>query len=119
MAEALIKFTDVSFSYGADSAQELEALAGINLEIAAGEFVAVLGHNGSGKSTLAKHINALLVPTSGSVVVGGIDTKDADRVWEIRQTAGMVFQNPDNQLVATTVEEDVAFWTGKPWYSYS
>ncbi|HHT37607.1 MAG: energy-coupling factor transporter ATPase [Candidatus Wallacebacter cryptica] len=109
MAEALIKFTDVSFSYGADSAQELEALAGINLEIAAGEFVAVLGHNGSGKSTLAKHINALLVPTSGSVVVGGIDTKDADRVWEIRQTAGMVFQNPDNQLVATTVEEDVAF----------
>lgn len=109
MAEALIKFADVSFSYGADSAQELEALAGINLEIAAGEFVAVLGHNGSGKSTLAKHINALLVPTSGSVVVGGIDTKDADRVWEIRQTAGMVFQNPDNQLVATTVEEDVAF----------
>ena len=69
----------------------------------------MLGHNGSGKSTLAKHINALRVPTSGSVVVGGIDTKDADRVWEIRQTAAMVFQNPDNQLVATTVEEDVAF----------
>lgn len=109
MAEALIKFTDVSFSYSADSPQEFEALTGINLEIEAGEFVAVLGHNGSGKSTLAKHINALLVPTAGNVVVAGIDTRDFDRVWEIRQNVGMVFQNPDNQLVATTVEEDVAF----------
>lgn len=109
MAEAIIKFTDVSFSYSADSPQEFEALTGINLEIEAGEFVAVLGHNGSGKSTLAKHINALLVPTAGNVVVAGIDTRDFDRVWEIRQNVGMVFQNPDNQLVATTVEEDVAF----------
>ena len=105
MAEAIIKFTDVSFSYSADSPQEFEALTGINLEIEAGEFVAVLGHNGSGKSTLAKHINALLVPTAGNVVVAGIDTRDFDRVWEIRQNVGMVFQNPDNQLVATTVEK--------------
>ena len=109
MAEALIKFVDVSFSYSSDSEHGLEALTGINLEIDDGEFVAVLGHNGSGKSTLAKHINALLVPTSGTVFVAGIDTQDADRLWEIRQNVGMVFQNPDNQLVATTVEEDVAF----------
>lgn len=109
MAEALIKFVDVSFSYSSDSEHGLEALTGINLEIDDGEFVAVLGHNGSGKSTLAKHINALLVPTSGKVFVAGIDTQDADRLWEIRQNVGMVFQNPDNQLVATTVEEDVAF----------
>jgi len=109
VAEALIKFVDVSFSYSSDSEHGLEALTGINLEIDDGEFVAVLGHNGSGKSTLAKHINALLVPTSGTVFVAGIDTQDADRLWEIRQNVGMVFQNPDNQLVATTVEEDVAF----------
>ncbi len=107
--ESLIKFIDVSFSYSSDLEHGLEALAGINLEIEDGEFVAVLGHNGSGKSTLAKHINALLVPTSGKVVVAGIDTQDPERLWEIRQNVGMVFQNPDNQLVATTVEEDVAF----------
>lgn len=109
MADALIRFVDVSFSYSSDLEHGFEALAGINLEIADGEFVAVLGHNGSGKSTLAKHINALLVPTSGKVFVAGIDTQDGERLWEIRQKVGMVFQNPDNQLVATTVEEDVAF----------
>ncbi len=81
----------------------------MNLEIFEHEFVAVLGHNGSGKSTLAKHVNALLLPTSGKVVVNGLDTLDQEKVWEIRQQIGMVFQNPDNQLVATTVEEDVAF----------
>ncbi|MFY9203343.1 MAG: energy-coupling factor transporter ATPase, partial [Limnochordia bacterium] len=102
-------FVDVSFSYSSDAEHELEALADINLDIDDGEFVAVLGHNGSGKSTLAKHMNALLVPTSGKVYVAGIDTQNAERLWEIRQMVGMVFQNPDNQLVATTVEEDVAF----------
>jgi energy-coupling factor transport system ATP-binding protein len=107
--DALIRFVDVSFSYSSDAEHELEALADINLDIDDGEFVAVLGHNGSGKSTLAKHMNALLVPTSGKVYVAGIDTQNAERLWEIRQMVGMVFQNPDNQLVATTVEEDVAF----------
>ena len=81
----------------------------MSLDVQPGEFVAVLGHNGSGKSTLAKHFNAILLPTSGTVYVGGIDTKEEERLYEIRQTAGMVFQNPDNQLVATIVEEDVAF----------
>lgn len=79
------------------------------MEINKGEFVAVVGHNGSGKSTLAKHLNALLVPTSGNVVVEGINTQDKEQVWEIRRHVGMVFQNPDNQLVATVVEDDIAF----------
>ena len=84
-------------------------LRGLDLQIPRGQFVAVLGHNGSGKSTLAKHFNAILLPTSGDVVVCGINTKDDDRLFDIRQQVGMVFQNPDNQIVATIVEEDVAF----------
>ena len=84
-------------------------LKGLDLTIPAGEFVAVLGHNGSGKSTLAKHFNAILLPTEGDVLVCGINTKDEDRLFDIRQQVGMVFQNPDNQIVATIVEEDVAF----------
>ena len=84
-------------------------LKGLDLMIPAGEFAAVLGHNGSGKSTLAKHFNAILLPTEGDVVVCGINTKDEDRLFDIRQQVGMVFQNPDNQIVATIVEEDVAF----------
>ena len=84
-------------------------LKGLDLTIPAGEFAAVLGHNGSGKSTLAKHFNAILLPTEGDVVVCGINTKDEDRLFDIRQQVGMVFQNPDNQIVATIVEEDVAF----------
>ncbi len=84
-------------------------LKGLDLEIPSGQFVAVLGHNGSGKSTLAKHFNAILLPTSGDVIVCGINTKDEDRLFDIRQQVGMVFQNPDNQIVATIVEEDVAF----------
>jgi energy-coupling factor transport system ATP-binding protein len=112
--QPLIRFEDVSFVYSKrgqedDSLEEWQALKEINLDIYEGEFVAVLGHNGSGKSTLAKHSNALLLPTSGRVLVGGLDTQDSERIWEIRQMVGMVFQNPDNQLVATTVEEDVAF----------
>ncbi|HKM43009.1 MAG TPA: energy-coupling factor transporter ATPase [Limnochordia bacterium] len=110
MREPLIRFTDVNFIYAKTHGGEgLIALKDVSLEIFDGEFVAVLGHNGSGKSTLAKHVNALLTPTSGQVVVAGLDTVDQEKVWEIRQKVGMVFQNPDNQLVATTVEEDVAF----------
>ena len=85
------------------------AVDNVDLDIAAGEFVAILGHNGSGKSTFAKHINALLQPTGGTLWVKGMNTQEEGLIWEIRQTAGMVFQNPDNQLVATVVEEDIAF----------
>lgn len=85
------------------------ALRGINLEVGRGEFLAIIGENGSGKSTLAKHFNALLLPSEGEVRVDGMDTRDPRFLWEIRRRVGMVFQNPDNQLVATTVEEDVAF----------
>lgn len=81
----------------------------VSLDIAQGEFIAILGHNGSGKSTLAKHINAILNPTEGTVWVDGMDTAEESRVWEIRQTAGMVFQNPDNQIIGQVVEEDVGF----------
>ncbi len=88
---------------------KVAALKGVDIEIEPGEFVVVLGHNGSGKSTFAKHINALLQPTGGALWVKGMDTREGERVWDIRQTAGMVFQNPDNQLVATVVEEDIAF----------
>jgi energy-coupling factor transport system ATP-binding protein len=85
------------------------ALDDISIDIKKGEFIVILGRNGSGKSTLAKHINALMVPTSGKVIVDGLDTSNEDNVWTVRNKAGMVFQNPDNQLVATIVEEDVAF----------
>lgn len=81
----------------------------VSLDIAQGEFIAILGHNGSGKSTLAKHINAILNPTEGTVWVDGMDTSEEDKLWEIRQTAGMVFQNPDNQIIGQVVEEDVGF----------
>lgn len=86
-----------------------KALDDVSITISKGDFVAILGHNGSGKSTLAKHINALLVPTEGTLFVDGMDTKDEEKIWEIRQAAGMVFQNPDNQIIATVVEEDVGF----------
>jgi len=86
-----------------------EALKGVSLTIEDGEFLAILGHNGSGKSTLAKHLNGLLLPTEGEVLVDGMDTRNPEVFWHIRQHVGMVFQNPDNQLVATSVEEDTAF----------
>lgn len=85
------------------------AVDGVDLDIQAGEFVAVLGHNGSGKSTFAKHINALLLPTEGTIWIDGIDTSKEAELWKVRQKAGMVFQNPDNQIIGTSVEEDVAF----------
>ena len=85
------------------------AIYDLSLEVKPGQFIGVLGHNGSGKSTLAKHLNALLLPTGGTVWIGGYDTKDSGHLWDIRQTAGMVFQNPDNQIIASVVEEDVGF----------
>ena len=85
------------------------AVDGVSIQIEKGDFVAILGHNGSGKSTLAKHMNAILTPTGGTMWVDGNDTRDEDRLWEIRQSAGMVFQNPDNQIIGTIVEEDVGF----------
>lgn len=102
----IISFKNVHFTYPGD---DQESLCGIDLDIAAGSFVAVLGHNGSGKSTLAKHMNAILVHDEGQVLIDGIDTADEDRVIDVRRTVGMVFQNPDNQIVANVVEDDVAF----------
>lgn len=102
----MIEIQNVSYSY--DEAA-LPALKNVSLNIKDGEFIAIVGHNGSGKSTLAKHLNALLLPSSGRVMVDGMDTADADKTFAIRQQVGMVFQNPDNQLVTTIVEEDVAF----------
>ena len=90
-------------------AEVKRAIDGVDLEIEEGSFTAILGHNGSGKSTLAKHINGLLLPTEGTVWVGEIDTKEEDRIWDVRKTAGMVFQNPDNQIIGNIVEEEVGF----------
>ncbi|HIV22242.1 MAG TPA: energy-coupling factor transporter ATPase [Candidatus Scatomorpha stercorigallinarum] len=104
--EPIIRIEDLHFTYPGDTE---ETLRGIDLEIAAGSFVAVLGHNGSGKSTLAKLLNAILLPTSGHIYVAGVDTADEERLLEVRGTVGLVFQNPDNQIVANVVEDDVAF----------
>ncbi|MBI2264343.1 MAG: energy-coupling factor transporter ATPase [Armatimonadetes bacterium] len=105
----MITFQDVFFSYPIGKQERLPALRGLSGEIRKGEFLAVLGPNGSGKSTFAKLLNALLVPESGEVHVFGWDTRDSSHLWDIRQAVGMVFQNPENQLVASTIEEDVAF----------
>ena len=104
--QPIIRAERLHYSYPGD---EQETLHGIDLEIEEGSFVAVLGHNGSGKSTLAKLMNAILLPSSGKVYVDGIDTADEERLLDIRRTVGMVFQNPDNQIVANVVEDDVAF----------
>ncbi len=112
MSEKIIEFENVSFVYDTDEEEQAEpkpALTDINLEIEKGEFVAVLGHNGSGKSTLAKLCNAIFEPTSGKVTVKGIVADSEEKADEIRRIVGMVFQNPDNQIVATIVEDDVAF----------
>lgn len=104
----MIELDNVTFEYG-DGDNRIAAIAGVSLVIGEGEFVAVLGHNGSGKSTLARLANGLLTPTSGTVRVDGMSTLDSGSLWHIRQRVGMVFQNPDNQIVASRVEEDVAF----------
>ena len=103
---AIISFNNVHFTYPGD---DDETLRGIDLEIEEGTFVAVLGHNGSGKSTLAKHMNAILVPDEGKVTVAGLDTANENGIIDLRRNIGMVFQNPDNQIVANVVEDDVAF----------
>ena len=106
----MIECRNLIFKYTAGENQEEKiAINDVNLQITEGEFIAILGHNGSGKSTMAKHMNALLIPTDGKMLVNKMDTSDMNNLWNIRETAGMVFQNPDNQLVATIVEEDVAF----------
>lgn len=110
----IIQATKLMFEYikyGEDGGIEstYRAIDDVDLDVKRGEFVAILGHNGSGKSTLAKHINAILVPTGGTLYVDGKDTSDEENVWEVRKSAGMVFQNPDNQIIGTVVEEDVGF----------
>ena len=107
----MIKIEDLKHYYTDTDGNTVKALDGVSLEIEQGEFVAVIGANGSGKSTMARHLNALLLPTEGKVMVSGLDTCDEDKLWDIRQQVGMVFQNPDNQIVAAIVEEDVAFGT--------
>lgn len=108
--EAMIRAEDLVFTYKSEEEKaEITALKEININIEKGEFVVIIGPNGSGKSTIAKQMNALLVPTKGKMFVKGMDTTDEKHLWDIRQSTGMVFQNPDNQIVATIVEEDVAF----------
>ena len=109
MNDTIIKTENLRFTYAEAGEVNPLVLDGVSLDIEAGTFVAVLGHNGSGKSTLAKHLNAILLPSGGKVYVDGIDTSDEARLLDIRRTVGMVFQNPDNQIVANVVEEDVAF----------
>ena len=110
MSEEMIKIDNVTYEYssiGEDS--QLMAVKDVSISVKKGEYLVILGHNGSGKSTLAKLMNGLLLPTKGNVYVNNMNTKDESKIWNIRETAGMVFQNPDNQIVATIVEEDVAF----------
>lgn len=110
MGENMIKSEDLVFKYvNAEEQTEKIAINHVSMEVKKGEFLVILGHNGSGKSTMAKHMNSLLLPSGGKMYVDGLDTSDIENIWEVRRRAGMVFQNPDNQLVATIVEEDVAF----------
>ena len=106
----IIQTENLSYAYPPDEGKDpVPALTGVDLAIEPGSFVVILGHNGSGKSTLAKHMNAVLLPTGGRVLVDGIDTAREEQLFEVRRRVGMVFQNPDNQIVANVVEEDVAF----------
>lgn len=112
--EEMLRSENLQFSYELEEedgapAQKMYALQGVDITVQPGEFVVILGHNGSGKSTFARHINALLQPSGGTLWVEGMNTQEEDKVWLIRQKAGMIFQNPDNQMVASVVEEDVAF----------
>lgn len=104
----IVKVNNISYEYITEDSN-FKAIDRLTLDVKEGEFVAIIGHNGSGKSTLSKNLNAILVPTEGDILIDGMNTKEEDKLWDIRQTAGMVFQNPDNQIVATIVEEDVAF----------
>ena len=104
----IIEVNDISFEYITEESK-FKAIEDLSLNVKQGEFVAIIGHNGSGKSTLSKNLNAILQPTHGDIIINGLNTKNEENLWDIRQSAGMVFQNPDNQIVATVVEEDVAF----------
>lgn len=104
---SIVELKSVSFRYG--GAKNKYAISNLSLSVEEGEFIAIVGHNGSGKSTLAKLMNGLLEPTSGDVIVDGINTRDDDKIYDVRKTVGVVFQNPDNQMVATIIEDDVAF----------
>ena len=104
----IVEVNNVSFEYITEE-DNFKAIDNLSLDIAEGEFLVIIGHNGSGKSTLSKNLNAILMPTKGNILIDGMDTREENNLWDIRQTAGMVFQNPDNQIVATVVEEDVAF----------
>lgn len=109
MSDTFIKFDNVSFAYDSGEEQPIRAVNDFSLAVPEGQFMAILGHNGCGKSTVAKLVNGILVPTKGKVTVAGMDTSDEDKTVDIRRKVGMVFQNPDNQIVATIVEDDVAF----------
>ena len=109
MSDTFIKFDNVSFAYDSEEEQPIRAVNDFSLAVPEGQFMAILGHNGCGKSTVAKLVNGILVPTKGKVTVAGMDTSDEDKTVDIRRNVGMVFQNPDNQIVATIVEDDVAF----------
>ncbi len=102
-------FDYIKYSEEQEEPEKVEAIKQVDLDVEKGEFIAILGHNGSGKSTLAKHINALLIPSSGTMYIDGVDTSEEVELWKVRQKAGMVFQNPDNQIIGTIVEEDVGF----------
>ena len=108
--DKMIEIKNVNYSYTDNEGNvTVEALKNVSLDISKGDFVGIIGRNGSGKSTLAKLLNGILIPHEGEIIIDGMNTKDTDKIWEIRQKAGMIFQNPDNQMVATIVEEDVAF----------
>lgn len=109
MEENMIVCSNLKFKYDSEEADSKYAIDGVSFDVKKGEFLVILGRNGSGKSTLAKQFNALLMPTEGKMEVNGMDTSNEENIWKIRSKTGMVFQNPDNQLVATIVEEDVAF----------
>ena len=106
----IVEVNNISFEYITEE-ESFKAIEDLSLDIKKGEFLVIIGHNGSGKSTLSKNLNAILMPTKGNILIDNMDTRDEEKLWDIRQTAGMVFQNPDNQIVATVVEEDVAFGT--------
>lgn len=104
----IVEVNNISFEYITEE-ESFKAIEDLSLDIKKGEFLVIIGHNGSGKSTLSKNLNAILMPTKGNILIDNMDTRDEEKLWDIRQAAGMVFQNPDNQIVATVVEEDVAF----------
>jgi len=107
--QPIIRVEDISFAYQVNQDQQIPVLQNLSLEVFPGEYLAVIGHNGSGKSTLSKHLNGILTPSKGNVFVNGINTRDKERIHDVRSRVGMVFQHPDNQIVATIVEDDVAF----------